>query len=169
MRNRTDHLRRRRLRSPAVLGILLLLVGSGVDASGFGVCRTHGHGLHDHSVEHQGVEQSDSRAPGSVDGHAPSHHHHHDHHAHTPPSDGLAAEPATATAGTIPALPEHGCECRMVCAAAVGAPAPAPGMPDLVEQEPPTEHRTLAATDDPVPFHLLPFALPFANGPPPVA
>jgi len=164
--------RRNRLRTPAILGIFLLLVGSGIDASGIGVCQMHGHGLHDHSGELHGTEGSGSSGLGAEVGNESAHHHHEDAHEHAPAaplSGDPAATPASPMAGPIHSLPEHGCECRMVCAAAAGAPAPAPGAPALAELDPPTERRPLVATDDPVAFHLLPFAIPFANGPPPVA
>ncbi len=173
--------RRGRLRTPALLGILLLLVGSGIDASGIGVCRTHGHGLHDHSAEHRGTEVEASPDRSHTEGHASGHAPHHGDHDHGPPAHGHAhehashehaphghaSEVAELQAGPIHSLPEHGCECRMVCAAAAGASAPAPHTPPPCESEPPTERRALAATDEPAPFHLLPFALPFSNGPPP--
>jgi len=161
---------RQRLRTPALLGIIALLVSGLSDISGVSLCLHHA-GIHD-AVPDTGPEFAGTASPSEGHGHDP----HDDHgHAFGPTPGETAQAPGDSGdhlihvhASSGDSSEEHGCDCRTLCLG-LTSPAESPA-PNPVAQALVLPNAPFTVLPDGEPGWLkptrTPYFLPFSQAPP---
>jgi hypothetical protein len=153
-------LRRSRVRSPALLGVLLILLSGVTEAFGVEGCALHGSD-HDHGSATTEGAHGDHAAHQPVPPNSHEHASDHSRQAHTPDTSPQPESDASEDADQ--------CECRLLCmvVATFGAAEPVVVAPTAAPFA--TAMGAIPAPVDPalVRMALLPYVLPFAHGPPP--
>jgi len=161
---------RQRLRMPALLGIIALLVSGLSDISGYSLC------LH-HAGEHEAVPDNGGASDGPASSPAGHGHDPHDDHGRASGSTPSEAAPAPGDSGASLAhshassgdpSEEHGCDCRTLClglSSPAESPAPNPVAQALVLPKAPLN---VLADGQPagVKPTRTPYFLPFSQAPP---